>query len=127
MEDDAVQGAPRRLGPRETTTMRILWREPARFLSVRQVAEALDAGLAYTTVMTLLSRLHEKGFLERRLAGRAWTYRPAVSEGVHAARTMSAALHDSDDHADVLFHFVEQLTADEVRELRRRLEDDERR
>jgi predicted transcriptional regulator len=106
--------------------MRILWRDPARYMSVRQVREALDAGLAYTTVMTLLSRLHDKGFLERRLDGRAWTYRPVVSEAVHRAQTMSDALHGSDDHADVLFHFVEQLAPEDVRELRRRLGDGER-
>lgn len=56
--------------------MRILWRDPQRYQSDREVSEELDADLAYTTVMTLLTRLHRKAFLERRPAGRAWTYRP---------------------------------------------------
>lgn len=105
--------------------MRLCWRDADSYRSVRQVKDALDTDLAYTTVMTLLSRLHAKGFLERRLDGRAWTYRPAVSEGAHAARAMAAALHASEDRADVFLHFVEQLGPDELRELRRRLQRDE--
>jgi predicted transcriptional regulator len=33
------------------------------------------AGVAYTTVMTTLDRLHRKGVLEREKAGRAFAYR----------------------------------------------------
>lgn len=106
--------------------MRIFWRRPGQYLSVRQVNEALDAGLAYTTVMTLLTRLHRKGFLERRLDGRAWMYRPVMSQSQHAATAMAAALHDTDDHAQALFHFVERLTPEEQRQLRRKLGDDDR-
>lgn len=104
--------------------MQVFWRRPGRFLSVREIKNALDAELAYTTVMTLLTRLHRKGFLERKRNGRAWTYRPVMSQSQHAASAMTAALHDSDDHADVLFHFVERLSAEEQRHLRRRLEED---
>ena len=111
------------LGPRETSTMRIFWRRPERFLTVRQVRDTLDAGLAYTTVMTLLTRLHRKGYLERRLDGRAWTYRPIQSRSQHAATEMTAALHGSDDHVAALLDFVEQLTPDEQHALRRRLEE----
>lgn len=106
--------------------MEIFWREPAQFLSVRQVKGALDAELAYTTVMTLLTRLHRKGYLERQLAGRAWTYRPVMSRSEHAATTMRAALRRSDDHTDVLLRFVEQLTPAEQRALRQRLEEGDR-
>lgn len=49
----------RQLGPREASAMRILWRDPQRHESVREVSQALDADLAYTTVMTLLTRLHQ--------------------------------------------------------------------
>jgi predicted transcriptional regulator len=110
-----------RLGPLERSTMMVLWEQPERFLTVRQVNQRLNGDLAYTTVLTLLSRLHAKGHLERQRQGRAWTYRPVLTCGEHAARAMTAALHESDDHADALLHFVEQLTPAEQQALRRRL------
>lgn len=36
-------------------------------------------GLAYTTVLTILQRLHKKGFADRREEGRAHVYFAAVS------------------------------------------------
>ena len=39
-----------------------------------------DRQLAYTTVMTVLSRLHEKGILGRTRVGRGYVYRPAAEE-----------------------------------------------
>lgn len=111
----------RRLGPLERTVMSVLWAERDRYLTVRQLSERLDTRLAYTTVMTLLSRLHTKGYLERRREGRAWVYRPVLSRSEHVAQTMTAALYDSDDHAAALLHFVEQLTAEDQQALRRRL------
>ena len=115
------QEGRRRLGPLERATMTVFWDEPDRYLTVRQVNERLDTELAYTTVMTLLSRLHAKGHLERRREGRAWAYRPVLSRSEHAARAMTAALHESDDHADALLQFVEHLTAEDQQALRRRL------
>lgn len=35
---------------------------------------------AYTTIMTVMGRLHEKGVLERELRGRQYIYRPAAPE-----------------------------------------------
>ena len=47
--------------------------------TVRQVLEALNEGrkprLAYTTVLTLVGRLWERGFLERQPEGRGFRYR----------------------------------------------------
>lgn len=115
----------RRLGPRERALMSVFWDEPDTYLTVRQVSERLDAELAYTTVMTLLSRLHTKGHLERRQEGRAWSFRPVLSRGEHAARQMTAALHDTDDRAVALLHFVEHLSPEDQDALRQRLSDGE--
>ncbi|MGW7099589.1 BlaI/MecI/CopY family transcriptional regulator [Streptomyces sp. NPDC054883] len=41
-------------------------------LTARQVRERLPGGLAYTTVLTILSRLHEKGMLLRHREGRGY-------------------------------------------------------
>lgn len=114
-------GGLRRLGPLERAAMSVFWAQPDRHLTVRQVSAQLNAELAYTTVMTLLSRLHTKRHLERRRQGRAWAYRPVLSHNEHIARAMTAALHESDDHADALLHFIEHLTTEEQQALRRRL------
>lgn len=98
-----------------------MWERADEFLTVRQVAGTIDDDLAYTTVMTILSRLHAKGFVERRREGRAWAYRARVSQIEHAARTMAAAFHDADDRRGTLLKFVEQLTLDEQQALRDRL------
>lgn len=70
------------LGPLEAACLRTLWRNaPA---SVRDVLEAVNDGqeadLAYTTVMTVLARLHEKGYVVRRWHARGYQYEPAYSE-----------------------------------------------
>lgn len=53
-------------------------------VTVRAVTTALAAERerppAYTTVMTIMSRLHERGLLERVKRGRGYTYRPAADE-----------------------------------------------
>lgn len=68
-----------RLGDLESDVMQALWRLGEA--NVRQVQHALQSkrSLAYTTVMTVLSRLAEKGLLDRRKQGRAFVYSPASS------------------------------------------------
>ena len=101
------------LGPRESSIMRVLWGAPGAYLSVRDVAEALDADIAYTTVMTLLSRLFDKGLVGRRRQGRGYAYRPKVSQSQYQARMMSTALRRDVDVPEVLFHFIGDLTPKE--------------
>lgn len=101
--------------------MASLWDREDEFLTVRQVAGTIADDLAYTTVMTILSRLHGKGFVERRREGRAWAYRARLSQTEHAARSMAAAFHDVDDRRGTLLKFVEQLTPEEQQALRDRL------
>ena len=85
---------------------------------MREVAAELDADLAYTTVMTLLVRLAGKGLLRRRLDGRGYAYRTAISRSDYTARAMAQALGGGADVPDVLFRFVGELTAEEQAALR---------
>jgi beta-lactamase regulating signal transducer with metallopeptidase domain len=71
--------------------MAVLWRA-GRPLPVREVAAELNAGrdtaLAYTTVMTVMSRLAGKGILTRSRSGRRFVYAPIlVSTGLATALT----------------------------------------
>ncbi len=70
----------RYLGSLEAQIMRALWDEPR--LTVRSVVELLPGrrARAYTTVMTVMNRLFEKGLLLRELDGRANIYWPAMSQ-----------------------------------------------
>jgi BlaI family penicillinase repressor len=68
------------LAPLELDCLSALW--PRGEATVREIQQALapTRPRAYTTIMTILDRLTQKGVVERRKTGRAWTYRPNVSE-----------------------------------------------
>lgn len=69
------------LGPLGAAIMRVLW--SAGEAPVGTVIESLSQGdrrPAYTTVTTILSRLRERGLVERSRRGRAAVYRAVVSE-----------------------------------------------
>jgi predicted transcriptional regulator len=91
-----------------------------------EVQGQLGAGLAYTTVMTTLTRLFEKGLVERRRAGRGYAYSPSVREAEFAARRIRALLDRGHDRNAILQGFVSELSAGEERTLREllRLEDE---
>lgn len=49
---------------------------------------------AYTTVMTILSRLYDRGLLERRKVGRQYVYRPTADEASTIERLSEQAVGD---------------------------------
>lgn len=125
MRGDVVSGRPDprlALGTRQAAVMELLWARAEDFQTVREIVGMLDDDLAYTTVMTVLTRLHRKGFVERQLRGRAWAYRPRMSQADHVADTMAAAFNDAGDRHGVLLKFVDQLSPDERQALRDRLD-----
>ena len=69
------------LGPLGAAIMRLLWSsgEAALGTVVERLSEG-DRRPAYTTITTILSRLRERGLVERRRRGRAAMYRAVVSE-----------------------------------------------
>ena len=80
-----------------------------------QVRDALGAGLAYTTVMTVLARLCGKGAVSRQRSGRAFAYRAILDEDEITARQMRRLLDARDDRAAVLTRFVGTLSAEDER------------
>jgi predicted transcriptional regulator len=65
-----------RFTARELDVMSVLWeRGPS---TVAEVRKALDDTLAYTTVLTVLRILEEKGHVAHTTEGRAHRYRPLV-------------------------------------------------
>ncbi len=90
-------------------------------LTPAEVLAELDRGLAYTTVMTTLSRLHDKGALVREVDGRAFRYSLAATvemlESSLTARQMRRLLEAGTDRAGVLARFVADLEPDDERVL----------
>jgi predicted transcriptional regulator len=83
-----------------------------------EVLEGLDDDLAYTTVMTILTRLWQKGLVERKQRGRAFAYEPAVSEAELTASRMLESLSASSDPKAALVTFVGSLSRSQTRALR---------
>ncbi len=89
--------------------------EAGEAMTPGEVRDALGDELAYTTVMTTLSRMSEKGILTRRRTGRSFAYRAVVDEDEIAARQMQRLLATRDDRAAVLSRFVGTLSDDDER------------
>jgi predicted transcriptional regulator len=106
---EAGGGGP--LGPLEADVMAVVWRDGGP-VSVRDVADRLNAGraapLAYTTVMTVMSRLAGKGILARKPAGRGFVYRPVMTDTADIA--VRGVLDEFGDAA--LARFVERVEVD---------------
>lgn len=118
-----------RFTARELDVMTVLWdRGPS---TVAEVRKALDDQLAYTTVLTVLRILEEKGHVTHAEEGRAHRYEPLVERaaaGDSALRRLKERLFGG-SHELLLTRLVddEDLTEDELRRMRdllaRRLEE----
>jgi predicted transcriptional regulator len=107
----ADTGGGSTLGPLEAEVMAVVWRADAP-VSVRDAVEQLNADrtapLAYTTVMTVMSRLAGKGILVRRQEGRGFVYRPVAADTAEiAVRGVLAEFGDA-----ALARFVDQVELD---------------
>jgi predicted transcriptional regulator len=113
-------------GELESLVMEVLWdsADPLTPGDVRARLEP-DRSLSYTTVMTILTRLRDKGLVEREQAGRAFAYRPCQSREDRVAQRMGELLAASSDRSVALSRFVAALPPEQVDELRRLLEEDE--
>jgi predicted transcriptional regulator len=91
-------------------------------LTPAEVQRAVGGDLAYTTVLTILSRLFAKGLVARVPAGRGFAYSPAEGEATAVARQMHALLAGGRDRAAVLAQFFDGLEPEEEQMLARLLD-----
>jgi len=119
-EDAAAAVGRRAAGELEATVLAVL-QEAGSALSPGEVRERIGGSLAYTTVVTILSRLHAKGVLERHKAGRAFLYAPVADQPGLAARRMARVLDGEADREAVLARFVSSLSDSDEELLRRML------
>jgi predicted transcriptional regulator len=101
--------SPKQLGELETAVLSVLWKSSSP-LSVRDVLAQLQRRpLAYTTVLTVLDRLHDKDLVSREMQGKAFLYRARVSReqwlGEQAARVLTSSPEPS--NSAVLMAFLD--------------------
>jgi predicted transcriptional regulator len=113
-----------RFTPRELDVMAVLWeRGPS---TVSQVQESLPDELAYTTVLTILRVLEEKGHVGHTSEGRAHRYAPLVARqlaGTSALKRITERLF-SGSPALLLTRLVEDdnVSEEELRRMKELLE-----
>ena len=108
----------RAVGALEAEVMAALWAS-AEPMTPADVVAAMDRPPAYTTIMTVLTRLWQKKLVARTVRGRAFEYRPTLNEAEFAARKMRASLEAASNREAALSHFVGTLTKRDERALRR--------
>ncbi|WP_434481830.1 BlaI/MecI/CopY family transcriptional regulator [Streptomyces sp. NBC_01340] len=93
------------------------WNRP---VTVREVLEDLqqERSIAYTTVMTVLDNLHQKGWVRREAEGRAYRYEAVSTRAAYAAALMNDAWSQSDNPAAALVAFFGMMSEEQRRALR---------
>jgi len=108
-------------GALENDVLRTLWAAETP-LRPSEINERLDAGHAYTSIATVLSRLHRKGLVKRTPVGRAFAYSPALDESALAARRITDVLDSSSDRSKVLSRFIGGLSSRDAKAVRAMLD-----
>ncbi len=114
------RGVSKHFGQLESRVMELVWQKGSA--TVREVHRTLtrrQKDVAYTTVMTVMSRLHEKGFLTREPEGNAFRYHPTASREEFLAKASLEVFSGltEDLSGPVMSAFVDKLGADESRRL----------
>lgn len=106
-------GVERILGPLESAIMRLLWKagDASVPMVLTRLNEDRERPLAYTTVMTVLVRLHEKALVTRRFEGRGYAYSAALTENELIDAASARAVDDLVRRfgTPALVHFAERL------------------
>ncbi|MFI0975745.1 BlaI/MecI/CopY family transcriptional regulator [Streptomyces sp. NPDC021093] len=104
-------------GELETQVLSVLGAAPGP-VTAAWVQEQLGGGLAYTTVITILTRLYDKGAVTRTRSGRSFEWTPVADGAGLVALRMRKLLDKEDDRDAVLSSFVSALSPDDERLLR---------
>jgi predicted transcriptional regulator len=107
------------LGELEDAVMTRVWKWN-RPVTVREVLEDLqqERSIAYTTVMTVLDNLHQKGWVRREAEGRAYRYEAVSTRAAYAAALMNEAWSQSDNPAAALVAFFGMMSDEQRHSLR---------
>ncbi|MCU0623031.1 MAG: BlaI/MecI/CopY family transcriptional regulator [Gemmatimonadaceae bacterium] len=111
--------------PRELDVMASLWRRQSA--TVAEVREDLGERLAYTTVLSVLQTLTDKGYVRHEAEGRAYRYFPTVGPERAGASALSrirdAVFQGSAARLFASFVADEGLSRQELERMRRLLDE----
>jgi len=112
----------RKQGELESEILGCLWDRPEGLTSQQILALLGDDDLAITTVLTVLSRLSDKGLVGREQAsGRTFLFKSTSSREQHTASMLLAALENTENPALVFSHFTSQLSQTQIESLKKAL------
>ncbi|MFC7304710.1 BlaI/MecI/CopY family transcriptional regulator [Streptomyces monticola] len=115
--DDGEQRSRRGQGELEAQVLSALRAAPGP-VTAGWVQQRLGSDLAYTTVITILTRLLAKEAVTRKREGRAFVWTSAADEAGLAALRMRRMLDAEADRQAVLASFVTTLSPDDEELLR---------
>jgi len=113
----------------EHRIMEIVWQRGSA--SVADVADALEGkdGTAYTTILTMMRILHEKGYLTCRKSGRAHIFTPKVDRATAARKAVRQLLTKffAGSPGELVLSFLreEEISPKELDELKRKIREAE--
>ena len=103
----------------EEETMKAVWRTGEG--NIKAFMENLDEPTPYTTVASIIKNLEKKGYLQSRLVGNAYLYKPSITENDYKKKFMGNVVKEYFDNSykELVNFFVEQkkLSANELKEI----------
>jgi len=107
--------------------MKVLWERGASTVSA--VVDSLGEDLAYSTVLTTLRILENKGYVRHVKEGRAFIYRPIVSREKASDRALTHLVRRFFENSPelLMLNLIEKkkISAEELQRLRKKIEEKE--
>ncbi len=108
-----------KLSPAEEQAMRVVWQVGEG--NIKSFLEAMDEAPPYTTLASTIRNLEKKGFLESKLVGNVYLYKPAITEEEYMKSFMSGVVKNyfANSYKEMVNFFVEQkkLSQKELKEI----------
>ena len=108
-----------KLTHQEEEAMRAIWQKGEG--NIKSFLEFLDEEIPYTTLASTIKNLEKKGYLESRLLGNAYLYKPSITEEEYKKKFMSGFVKEyfENSYKELVNFFVEQkkLSPKELKEI----------
>ena len=108
-----------KLSPAEEQAMRVVWQVGEG--NIKSFLEAMDGTPPYTTLASTIRNLEKKGYLQSKLVGNVYLFKPAITEEEYMKSFMSGVVKNyfANSYKDMVNFFVEQkkLSPKELKEI----------